>query len=261
MTCQVLCSSFWTNASSLSCEWSKWATGRGAFVFSFISLLFQWASIIFLIYILLSITSNGSQSECKWGWAGGDAEGGAAAGANAAYGIPTPAGVQVCSYDIRRAPPVAGQLEMFVFVVQLLWLRVKRFPMNVRKKHYQTSASRYVLGEWPAALWWPSTWLEWPSARERERNLCGETAKRSVWRRTGATVWEGDGRMDVFLFLLLGFNVTLPVFSSVKSTRWGWWWTSAGTTEDTPSSPSVTNRRPKQRWSSSTTTRSGNAKD
>lgn len=53
------------------------------------------------------------------------------------------------------------------------------------------------------------------------------------------------------------FHSSLPVSSSVRSTRWGWWWTLTGTTEVTPSSPSTPNRRPKQPWSSSTTMRSG----
>lgn len=52
-------------------------------------------------------------------------------------------------------------------------------------------------------------------------------------------------------------NFTLRISSLARSTRWGWWWTSTGTTEVTPSSPSAPNRRPKQPWSSSTTTRSG----
>lgn len=153
-------------------------------------------------------------------------------------------------------------LELFGFILQLLWSHVKLFQMNVRKLQcYQTSHSHCVSGERPAAIRRPSTWLEWSSTRKRERDLCGETAQRSVRGWTGAAVREGDGGKAFTLFLPFVFKVALSVFSLVKSTRWGWWWTSAGTTEATPSSPSATNRRPKQRWSSSTTTRSGDARD
>ncbi len=48
-----------------------------------------------------------------------------------------------------------------------------------------------VSGEWPAAVRRPTTQLGRPTTGERQRDLCGETTKRSVWRRTGPTVWEG----------------------------------------------------------------------
>lgn len=56
------------------------------------SVVFQWAPLISLIYILLSITPNGIQSESKRGRTGGDAEGGGTAGPDATHRIPTAAG-------------------------------------------------------------------------------------------------------------------------------------------------------------------------
>lgn len=37
-----------------------------------------------------------------------------------------------------------------------------------------------VSGEWPAAVRWPTARLGRPPARERERDLCGETTARPV---------------------------------------------------------------------------------
>lgn len=55
-------------------------------------LVFQRAPLISLIYISLSITLNGIQSESRRGRTGRDAEGGGAASAHAAHRIQTAAG-------------------------------------------------------------------------------------------------------------------------------------------------------------------------
>lgn len=56
------------------------------------SLVFQWAPLISLIYILLLITTNGIQSESKWGRSDRDAEGGSASSAHTTYRVPAATG-------------------------------------------------------------------------------------------------------------------------------------------------------------------------
>lgn len=229
------------------------------------SVVFQWAPLISLIYISLSITPNGIQSESRWGRRGGNTEGGGAAAAHATYRIPAAAGrkLSMLSSDAgdRQAPGAFGSEKWHQHILRCS----KDFHTHSYHCHlmvllfdfpgvFQENGQRRYGGPPPG---WDGP------APERGSEIFVGKLPRDLFEDELVPLCEKvrerafPPRSFLHSVVPIFLNVPLPISSLVRSTKWGWWWTLTGTTEVTPSSHSTPNWRLERPWSSSTTMRSG----
>lgn len=152
-----------------------------------------------------------------------------------------------------------GQNLCFVSFNFAFWIGVAGFDLNLMIRQWNNLAMfprRMANGGMVARLLTGRVRLQRGAARSLLGNFHGICLKMN-WCHC-VRRWDTSGLIKFHKHASFPFlNPTAPLASLGRSTRWEWWWTSMETTEATPLSPSAPNRKPKQLWSSSTTTRSG----